>query len=131
MNVRRFVVALIALVLSVGPAIADDHRTIIDAATAKTMHDRGVLFVDVRSRLSFEHGHIPGALNLDVRSEDFVSRFQSSVNSDDDVVIYCRGENCSRSAEAILLVHPLGYDRLFYFKAGLPGWEAAGYPVSK
>lgn len=120
-----------ALLFSLGQAVAEDHRTIIDAITAKEMHERGVLFVDVRSKISFEHGHIPGALNLDVRHDDFVAQFQKAASPDQEIVIYCRGINCDRSAEAIILVHPLGYENLFYFKAGLPGWEEAGYPVRK
>ena len=122
---------LMVLMFSWAPALADSHRTIIDAATANAMHDRGVLFVDVRSKLSFEQGHIPDAVNLDVRANDFVGQFQQTADVDEDIVIYCRGLTCDRSAEAILLVHPLGYDRLFYLKVGLPGWIEAGYPIAK
>ena len=127
----KYFAALAIWLFAMGSAVAESHRTIIDAATAKEMHERGVLFVDVRSKLSFEHGHIPGALNIDVRSDDFVEKFTEAADTDQEVVIYCRGITCDRSAEAILLVHPLGYDRLFYLKVGLPGGEEAGYSVSK
>lgn len=127
----RFFFALLCLLFSVTLVAADDHRTIIDAETAKEMHERGVLFVDVRSKLSFESGHIPGALNIDVRSDHFVSEFSEAARKDQEIVIYCRGITCDRSAEAILLVHPLGYDELYYLKVGLPGWEEAGYPISR
>ena len=130
MRLKNVVGALLVVLLWT-PALADDHRTIIDAATAKEMHDQGALFVDVRSKISFVHGHIPGALNLDVRQDDFVDQFQAAASPDQDIVIYCRGINCSRSAEAILLVRPLGYENLYYLKVGLPGWEDAGHPVSQ
>jgi rhodanese-related sulfurtransferase len=117
--------------LGAGTALANNHRTIINTTTAKEMHARGVLFVDVRSKLSFGTGHIPGAVNIDVRSDDFVDRFIAAADKDDEIVIYCRGISCDRSAEAIHIVHPLGYENLFYFKDGMPGWEQAGYPVSK
>ena len=123
------IVGFAVSLLWTGSATAGDHRTIIDAATANEMHARGVLFVDVRSRISFESGHIPGALNLDVRRDDFVTKFTEAASTDQEIVIYCRGVHCDRSAEAILLVHPLGYENLFYLKVGLPGWKEAGYPV--
>jgi rhodanese-related sulfurtransferase len=123
--------AIAILALSLSSLFAGEHRTIIDAAAAKQMHERGAKFVDVRSKLSFEHGHIPGALNIDVRSDDFVERFTDAADVDEEIVIYCRGATCTRSGEAILLVHPLGYNHLFYLKVGLPGWEDAGYPVNR
>lgn len=122
---------LVTLLASISASRADSHRTVIDALTAKHMHERGVLFVDVRSEISFSHGHIPGALNLDVRGEDFAEEFMKAAKTDEEIVIYCRGISCDRSAEAILIVHPLGYNNLYYLKVGLPGWIEAGLPVSK
>ena len=130
MTWRSLVAALLVMFLW-APVRADDHRAIVDAIAAKEMHDQGVLFVDVRSKISFEHGHIPGALSLDVRRDDFVERFQEAASRDQDIVIYCRGISCDRSAEAILLVHPLGYQNLFYLRVGLPGWGEGGFPVNK
>ena len=131
MYLRLMISSLLAGFLGVAAAFADNHKTIIDAAQAKTMHDRGVLFVDVRSKSSFERGHIPGAVGIDVRSDTFVEDFTQAAETDQDVVIYCRGENCTRSGEAILLVHPLGYKHLYHLKTGFPGWKDAGYPVDE
>jgi len=36
----------------------------IDVSTAKTLHDRGVRFIDTRGLYSWENGHIPGAVAL-------------------------------------------------------------------
>jgi rhodanese-related sulfurtransferase len=131
MKLRFILPALFALLASYTSVRAENHRTIIDVMTAKEMHDRGVLFVDVRSELSFSYGHIPGALNIDVRAEDFVAEFTSAASTNEEIVVYCRGLTCDRSAEAILIVHPLGYDKLYYLKVGLPGWIDAGFAVSK
>jgi rhodanese-related sulfurtransferase len=35
--------------------------TEIHVATAKALHDRGVIFVDVRAAGDYDHAHIPGA----------------------------------------------------------------------
>ncbi|MEP3328918.1 rhodanese-like domain-containing protein [Sedimentitalea sp.] len=131
MILRSILSSVFAVFLCLTAALADNHKTIIDAAQAKEMHDRGVLFVDVRSKSSFERGHIPGALSIDVRGENFVAEFTEAVKKDQDVVIYCRGINCTRSGEAIWLVYPLGYDNLYHMKVGLPGWKEAGFPVKE
>ncbi len=131
MNPRLIFSSLFAVFFGFTAALADNHKKIIDAVQAKEMHDRGVLFVDVRSKFSFERGHIPGALSIDVRSEDFVAEFTKAVEKDQDIVLYCRGINCTRSGEAILIVHPLGYDNLYHLKVGFPGWKEAGYPVTE
>ncbi|SHH01272.1 rhodanese-like domain-containing protein [Cognatishimia maritima] len=127
LHLMIFVIAIVAA----PTAFAESHRTIIDAQQAKDLHDRGVLFADVRSKLAFDQSHIPGAKSFDVRKADFIERFSSEVGLEDEVVIYCRGVTCDRSAEAILLLHPLGYHRLYYLKVGLPGWIEAGYPVEQ
>ena len=93
------------------------------------MLDQGVLFVDVRSPIAFEHGHIPGAVNIDVRNSNFVAEFTKSIRKDQEFVIYCRGRHCDRSPEAIVVLAPLGYEKIFYFREGTPGWIKAGYAL--
>jgi rhodanese-related sulfurtransferase len=66
-----------------------------------------------------------------VRSDDFVERFAEAADVGEEIVIYCRGITCDRSVEAILLLHPLGYEHLLHFEAGIPAWEAAGYPLNR
>ncbi len=58
----------------------------LDVATAKALFDRGVPFVDVRGKWSWNEGHIPGAVNLKYISEAELSKI---VSKDQDVVIYC------------------------------------------
>ena len=118
-------------VLWFSTVFADGHVTVIDAKTAKDMLDRNVTFIDVRSKLSFGLGHIPGAINIDVRDVDFGEAVSAVVQKDQEFVIYCRGTHCSRSPEAILILTPMGFERIFYFKEGTPGWTAAGFELEK
>ena len=129
---KVFLLIVVALLFGgVNSALADGHYTSVNIEAAKELHDRGVLFVDVRTVAEHAHGHIPNAIVIDVRSTDFVADFTEVVDKDQEVVFYCRGHGCSRSSDAISLVSPLGYTKLFLFDAGMPGWIEAGYSVAK
>jgi hypothetical protein len=61
--------------------------TTLDVATAKALFDRGVPFVDVRSKLIWEMGHIHGAVNLPGNFSE--AELSKIVSKDREVVIYC------------------------------------------
>jgi rhodanese-related sulfurtransferase len=101
----------------------------IDAATAKALHDRGVVFVDVRDAGSFGRGHIPGAAHLDLNiglSEESLSRL---VGKDEEVAFSCWGKYCPYAAYASAKAIAWGFTRVHYFAGGVPAWMDAGYPV--
>ncbi len=64
--------------------------TTVDAATAKSLFDRGVPFVDVRGN-SYYDGHIPGAVHLNRIGAFKESKFAKVAKKDQEVVIYCGG----------------------------------------
>ena len=44
--------------------VAVEGATKIDIATAKSLHERGVQFIDTRGSRDWKKGHIPGASDL-------------------------------------------------------------------
>ena len=110
-------------------ALADNHKKIIDAVQAKEMHDRGVLFVDVRSKFSFERGHIPGALSVKMYAAKISS--QNSRRLSKKIRISCSiavGSTALDQVEAILIVHPLGYRQFVPSEGRLSGLERSWLP---
>ncbi len=105
-----------------------EGATKIDVSTAKTLHDREVTFIDVRSTRRWKQGHIPGASNLYVITE---AALMEIVDKDEEVVFYCGGADCSLSPNACARALTWGYENVYYFAEGKPGWEAAGYPLEK
>ena len=106
-----------------------EGATKIDAARAKALHARDVVFVDVRNPVEFGLGHIPSARNLDLTtglSKESLSRL---VGKDDEVVFSCFGKYCPYSAYACAKAVIWGYTRVYYFAGGFPAWKEAGYPV--
>ena len=100
----------------------------IDVSTAKTLHDRGVQFIDVRWERNWKKGHIPGASNIAFVNE---TALKEIVNKNEEVVFYCSGSSCNASPEACAKAVTWGYEKVYYFAGGYPGWESAGHPIEK
>ena len=100
--------------------------TTIDVATAKALFDQGVPFVDARGPNRWAEGHIPGAVNLPFISEADLSKIASK---DQEVVFYGSGSYLRPYAVAEAVFW--GYKKVYNFRNGFSGWEAAGYPVAK
>jgi adenylate cyclase len=103
--------------------------TTIDLKQAKTLHDRGVKFVDVRPAKPYVSGHVPGAFNLDVTTELTRDSLSRIVGKNEEFVLSCHGKTCPDSAYASAKAVMWGFKRVYYFSAGFPAWQEAGYPV--
>ena len=116
---------LVTMQFVASSAQAFDNGQIVGIATAKELFDRGVLFVDVRNPDDYKDGHIPGAIHVDVRDSTFEAKFTEVAKKDQEVVIYCRGSSCTRSPLAISKAKSMGFEKLYYFREGYPGWKSA------
>ena len=85
-----------------------------------------VVVVDVRPRLEFEAGHLPGAISIPL---DELSQRISELDPDTAVVAYCRGPYCVLAALAVAQFRAAGLqaERL---AAGPPDWHADGVPLA-
>ncbi len=98
MKQPRLVVSLAVLALSLA-SVADaqesplsvEGATTIQAAKAKTLFDRGVPFVDVRTNDLFEAAHIPGATHLNLFTTFNEANLLKVSAKDQEVVIHCAG----------------------------------------
>ncbi|MGO8724489.1 MAG: ArsR/SmtB family transcription factor [Acidimicrobiales bacterium] len=81
-----------------------------------------VVVVDVRPRLEFEAGHLPGAISIPLEE---LSQRISELDPDTAVVAYCRGPYCVLAAQAVAKFRATGLhaERL---ASGPPDWRAAG-----
>ena len=105
---------------------AVEGATKIDVSTAKSLHERGVRFIDARFERKWKKGHIPGASSLSYVNEEALMKI---VGKDEEVVFYCDGADCSASPYACAKALSLGYEKVYYFAEGYPGWESAGHPI--
>lgn len=103
--------------------------TIIDAATAKALFDRGVPFVDVRKDSDWDAGRIPGAEHLELKKVFGEEKLAEIAGKDQEVVIYCNGPKCMRSSEACAKAVSWGFKKVYYFRGGFPEWAAMDYSI--
>jgi adenylate cyclase len=99
----------------------------IDAAEAKSLHDRGIVFIDSRGSVDYGRGHIPGATNL--LFHKVWDNLSQIVDQNEEVVFYCGGPECHLSANSSAQALILGYTKVYYFAGGFSAWKDDGYPV--
>lgn len=106
---------------------------VVDSKTAKSLHDRSVVFIDVRTDKEWrQKDHIPGAIHLALVKLNRVS-LSAIVAKDREVVFYCSNitSYCIRPAEAAAMALSWGFTSVYYFREGMNGWRSAGFPVER
>lgn len=105
---------------------------------ARKWHEDGqALFVDARERVAYQAGHIPGAIHLDADEAESYGNgraWQSvlfSLRMTPRVIVYCDGPECGASERLAEKLLKSGLYNISVLPDGLPGWEAAGYPVTR
>jgi len=85
-----------------------------------------VAVVDVRPRVEYEAGHLPGAVSIPL---DELEARLTELPADLDVVAYCRGPYCILAHEAVRRLHRAGRPAR-RLADGWPEWRLAGLPVA-
>lgn len=83
------------------------------------------LVIDVREESEYTAGHIPGAVNLPIRT---LAANLDKIPVDTPVVVYCASGH--RAGMALSALQMLGYDNVKAFPGGWAAWSAAGKEVS-
>jgi rhodanese-related sulfurtransferase len=85
-----------------------------------------VVVVDVRPRVEFDAGHLPGAISIPLEE---LSQRLSELDPDTSVVAYCRGPYCVLAAQAVAQLRAAGLQAV-RLALGPPDWHAAGLPLA-
>jgi rhodanese-related sulfurtransferase len=85
-----------------------------------------VTIIDVREPNEFAEGHIPGSVNIPLRT---LGTNLSDIPTDQPVVLSCAsGLRCSLATPAL---HMLGFSNVRTFPPSFKGWSAANMPVEQ
>jgi len=113
--------------------------TMVDADKAKSLYDQGALFVDTRVAAEYAEKHIKGAINVvykethpKVSTIDPADKFDLSKLPEDKnkkMVFYCNGSPCWKGYKGAAAAIKAGYKEVYWFRDGMPAWEAKGYPT--
>jgi rhodanese-related sulfurtransferase len=84
-----------------------------------------VTVLDLRPRLEYEAGHIPGAVSIPL--DELATRL-AELPIARDIVAYCRGPYCVLAPQGVDLIRSNGLSAR-RLEDGLPEWRMAGLPI--
>ncbi len=108
-----------------------------DAETAHANLAQGsLLVVDVREPHEYDHGHIPGAINVPrgtlegAADPGYKHRVEQLCHAHGQpILLYC--QSGGRSAMAGVTLKQMGFEKVYNLAGGMHVWEAEGLPVAK
>lgn len=89
------------------------------------VRDGVVTVLDVRPPEEYAAGHVPGAINIPLAE---LEHHLGELDSDHEIVAYCRGPHCVLAFEAVARLRDKGL-KARRLQDGYPEWKIAGLPV--
>ncbi len=86
-----------------------------------------VTVLDVRPPEEYQSGHVPGAINIPLSE---LEKHLDELDSEQEVVAYCRGPHCVLAFEAVAQLRDKGINAR-RLQDGFPEWKASGLPVEQ
>ena len=129
-RIIKFALYLIVMTTCAMQASSCTHNDNIVSVSAlefeKEIKSDSVQLVDVRTPQEYAEGHIDGALNINIQSDDFEELVQRELSKDSTVLVYCRSDR--RSLDAAEILTSLGYN-VVNLKGGIIEWKEDNLPV--
>jgi len=97
-------------------------------AQKKLQADSEIIIVDMRTAKEFAEGHLPKAINLDMKSKDFSEKL-AKLDRNTTYLVHCRSG--ARSTKSLPTWKELGFKKLLHLDSGFLSWEKAKLPVTK
>ena len=107
---------------------AKRFRNVDVAEWEKLRKDSQVVVLDVRTAEEFADGHMPGAINLDIRGGKFAETL-AGLDKTKTYLVHCAVGG--RSAKACGQMDSLKFEKVLNLSGGITAWEAAGHQPVK
>ena len=128
-NMRKlftFIIGLLGLNAFSACANANYGNENVDAFDS-LINQKGIIVLDVRTASEYAEGHIPGAVNIDVKQDNFMTQVEKLLDKSKTIAVYCRSGR--RSANAADMMTQRGY-KVVNLKGGILAWKAENKPVN-
>jgi rhodanese-related sulfurtransferase len=112
-----------------GSVLVQAGDEIVKAPDARTLLDRGAVFLDARPRDFWKMSRIPGALPLPEDEFDLAfAEAEQRLRRASGIVVYCSGFGCEASHIVARKLRERGFIAAI-LDEGLPAWQDAGLPI--
>jgi rhodanese-related sulfurtransferase len=127
MKIKHFI-PIVALLLSSLVTISAQNKIEVNSKEVNTMlqKDKKLVVLDVRSADEFKEGHLQGAINIDIRQPDALSKIDK-LNHNAQYIVHCRTSH--RSKIAVDHMVQSGFKTIYQMMDGMTGWNQNGLPV--
>lgn len=122
---NKIITSLLAL-LGLAACSQQNYENADVKAFASRIESSDVVLLDVRTADEYNDGHIPNAINIDVKKESFIEEAKSTLPADKTIAVYCRSGK--RSANAAGMLAKEGY-KVVNLEGGIMAWKDAGMPT--
>jgi ArsR family transcriptional regulator len=105
----------------------DSLEPVSRSELARRVREKSVTLLDVRPEDEYALGHLPGAINIPLKS---LEKQLTKLPRHREIVAYCRGPYCVLSFEAVALLRERGFN-VRRMAEGFPEWHAHGLPIER
>ncbi|MEI6321483.1 MAG: rhodanese-like domain-containing protein [bacterium] len=123
------ILPLVAILLFALNAVAGSFPDISLGDLKTAIASKKATLLDVNGPVSYNNGHIPGAIDFTAHAADLAKVLPADKSS--LIVAYCGNEHCGAYARGAEAAQKLGYTNVQHFKPGIAGWKAANEPTEK
>ena len=113
----------------VAPDSIPGAKTVSAEDVVQLVLDRpGLVIIDSRKKTEYLKAHIEGAVNLLNTRMTLESLQAIAPDKTTDLLFYCNGVRCKRSADAVTKAADWGYQNIFWFRGGWKEWTDKKLP---
>ena len=124
---KKIITCLLAM-LGINTACSNQNFENVDVqAFDSLVSNPDVVVLDVRTPDEYAQGHIDGAVNIDIKDDNFMANAIKLLPTDKTIAVYCRSGR--RSAKAAGMLADNGF-KAVNLKGGIIAWEKAKMPVT-
>ncbi|MCI1731564.1 MAG: rhodanese-like domain-containing protein [Prevotella sp.] len=125
---KKTIFAALITILSFASCNTNNIVTVDADKFEELIKSSKVQLVDARTAEEYTSGKIPGAINIDVKKDDFKYQAKTQLSKDKPVAIYCRSGKRSLIGASILRNAKF---KVVNLRGGIMEWEKAGKKISK
>ena len=126
----KFLIPIIIMLFSANTIINAQGKVELDSKQASVMitKDSKLIILDVRTADEFKEGHLKGAINIDIRQPDALSKIDK-LDHNAKYIVHCRTNH--RSTTAVDHMVKSGFKTVYQMMDGYTGWAANNLEIQK